>query len=110
MGLSLYFNLENFRLPDWHDGARRIERDSTLVHRPISEGEDILSAGEGDAGAQALWAAHLSRRLADFKTLRLSIPRSDLARRDPRALRYVVLLLIAAVGRRALKEWPHIII
>src|ERR1700761_4312237 len=32
MGLSLYFNLENFRLPDWHDGARRIERDSTLVH------------------------------------------------------------------------------
>ena len=70
MGLSLYFNLENFRLPDWHDGARRIERDSTLVHRPISEGEDVLSAGDGDAWAQALWNAHLSRRLADFGKLR----------------------------------------
>ncbi|HWE05589.1 MAG TPA: DUF4175 family protein, partial [Rhizomicrobium sp.] len=96
MGLSVYFNLENFRFPDWYDGARRIERDSTLVHRPISEGEDILSAGEGDAWAQALWNAHLSRRLADFGTLRLSIPQSDLPKRDPRAFRFVVLLLIVA--------------
>ncbi|HTT97614.1 MAG TPA: DUF4175 domain-containing protein [Rhizomicrobium sp.] len=107
MGLSVYFNLENFRLPDWHDGARRIERDSTLVHRPISEGEDILSAGEGDAWAQALWNAHLSRRLADFGRLRLSIPHSDLPRRDPRALRYVVLLLIVAGGFFANSDWRN---
>ena len=105
MGLSLYFNLERFRLPGWHEGARRIERDSTLAHRPISEGEDVLIAGEGDAWAQALWNAHLSRRLADFKTLRLSIPHSDLPERDPRALRYVVLLLIAAGAVFANSDW-----
>jgi len=107
MGLFLYFNLEHFRFPDWHDGARRIERDSTLVHRPISEGDDVLRAGEGDAWAQALWNAHLSRRLADFGTLRLSIPHSDLPRRDPRALRFVVLLLIVAGGFFANSDWRN---
>lgn len=107
MGLSLYFNLENFRLPTWHDGARRIERDSTLVHRPISEGEDILSAGEGDTWAQALWNAHLSRRLADFGKLRLSIPQSGLPQRDPRALRFVVLLLIVAGALFANADWRN---
>ncbi len=107
MGLSLYFNLEHFRLPDWRDGARRIERDSTLVHRPISEGEDVLSAGEGDAWAQALWNAHLSRRLADFGRLHLAIPRSDLPRHDPRALRFVVLLLIVAGAFFANNDWRN---
>ena len=107
MGLSLYFNLENFRLPTWHDGARRIERDSTVVHRPISEGEDILSAGEGDTWAQALWNAHLSRRLADFGKLRLSIPQSGLPQRDPRALRFVVLLLIVAGALFANADWRN---
>ncbi len=107
MGLSLFFNLEHFRLPDWHDGARRIERDSTLVHRPISEREDVLSAGDGDAWAQALWNAHLSRRLADFGTLRLSIPLSALPERDPRALRYVVLLLIVAGAFVANSDWRN---
>src|ERR1700744_635192 len=105
MGLSLYFNLENFRLPDWRDGARRIERDSTLVHRPISEGEDVLSAGDGDVWAQALWNAHLSRHLADFGKLHLPIPPSDLPKRDPRALRFVVLLLIAAAALFANSDW-----
>ena len=96
MGLSLFFALEGFRLPDWQAGARRVERDSTLVHRPISEEHDIIAAGSGDAWAEALWNAHLSRRLADLGKLRLAWPRSELPKRDPRALRFVVLLLIAA--------------
>jgi uncharacterized protein (TIGR02302 family) len=107
MGLSLYFNLENFHLPSWQDGARRVECDSALVHRPISEREDVLSAGQGDAWAQALWNAHLSRRLADFGTLRLSIPHSDLPLRDPRALRFVVLLLIVAGAFFANSDWRN---
>lgn len=105
MGLSVFFALEDFRLPDWMEGARRVERDSTLVHRPISEEHDVISAGSGDAWAEALWNAHLSRRLADLGKLHLALPRSDLPSRDPRALRYVVLLLIVAGAFFANSDW-----
>ncbi|HWA92622.1 MAG TPA: TIGR02302 family protein [Rhizomicrobium sp.] len=96
IGLTLYLAFEAFAWPSWREGARRVERDSTLVHRPISEAADTIGAGAGDALAEALWQAHLRRRLADLGHLRLTFPRSSLPARDPRALRYVVLLLIAA--------------
>src|SRR6185312_2826697 len=34
IGLSLYFAFEGVKLPTWRDGARRVERDSALTHRP----------------------------------------------------------------------------
>jgi len=105
MGLMLNVTLEGVRWPSWLDGARRLERDSTLVHRPISESTDALAAGAGDPYAEALWNAHLSRRLTDIGRLKLFLPRSDLPRRDPRALRYVVLLLIAAGFVVANNDW-----
>ena len=105
MGLSLYFAFEHFHFPSWREGARRVERDSTLAHRPISESEDVIAAGAGDALAEALWRAHLGRRLADLGKLRLSWPRSALSQRDPRALRYVVLLLIAGGALAANGDW-----
>src|SRR5262249_50379767 len=71
-------------------------RDSGLNHRPISEGSDALFAGAGDAWAEELWRAHLRQRLASAFRLRLSLPRSTLAQRDPRALRYLVLVLALA--------------
>jgi uncharacterized protein (TIGR02302 family) len=105
MGLSLYFALDGLHWPSWSEGARRVERDSTLSHRPISESEDVIAAGHGDALAEALWRAHLGRRLADIGKLRVSWPRSSLPKRDPRALRYVVLLLIAAGALVAGSDW-----
>jgi uncharacterized protein (TIGR02302 family) len=107
-GLLAYLNLRVFAFPEWSDGARRLERDSGLAHRPISEASDALLSGAGDAFAEELWHAHLRRRLAGILRLRLSPPRSGLARKDPRALRYVVLLLIAAgilvAGRNSLER------
>ena len=41
-----------------------------------------------------MWRAHLSLRLRTLGPIRLAWPRSDLPRRDPRALRFVVLVLI----------------
>ncbi len=106
-GLMLYFAFDGVRWPGWLEGARKVERDSTLAHRPISESADALAAGAGDAYAEALWKAHLGRRLADIGKLRLSPPRSDLPRRDPRALRYIVLLLIAAGLLVANGDWSR---
>src|SRR5437763_13720194 len=52
IGYFLYRNFARFRAPDWRDGARRLERDSALVHRPITEREDRMAVGAGDALAE----------------------------------------------------------
>jgi uncharacterized protein (TIGR02302 family) len=92
--LTAYFQLEHFSWPHWEDGARRLERDSALEHRPISESADALAAGRGDAFAEELWRAHLKARLALLPAFRLALPHSTLASRDPKGLRYGVLVLI----------------
>src|SRR3954453_16692420 len=42
-GYFLYRNFEHFRAPGWNDGARRLERDSALSHRPLTERHDQLA-------------------------------------------------------------------
>lgn len=95
IGLCLYFGFRQMRLPSWVEGARRLERSSGLAHRPISEGDDRMAVGQGDALAEELWTLHLRQLLAGIGKLRLAWPSPRLAQRDPRALRFVVLLLLA---------------
>src|SRR5512141_42175 len=57
IALTLYFNLQHTTWPRWEEGARRLERDSDLQHRPISEADDALAAGAGDPEAEELWRA-----------------------------------------------------
>lgn len=94
-GYRLYLGFRTFRLPQWHEAARRLERDSRLVHRPLTEREDRLLAGKGDPVAEALWLVHLQRLLSGMVRLRLTLPSPGLPARDPYALRYLVLLLVA---------------
>ena len=63
-----------FRGPRWEDGARRVERDSDLPNRPITEGTDKVAAGRGDPFAERLWRAHIIRLLASAKNLTLRLP------------------------------------
>ena len=51
--LSLVDGFEDFVWPRAIDGARRLERDSGLLHRPVSERGDVLVGS--DPFAQALW-------------------------------------------------------
>lgn len=94
LGLMLSSSLADFTWPDWHEAARRLEAASALKHRPISEADDRLSAGAGDALAEALWAADRLSRLAHLGRLSLFWPRGGLNARDPRRLRFVVLGLM----------------
>src|ERR1700744_1175982 len=43
-GLALENGLREVRWPNAQDAARKLERDSALTHRPISEGDDRLLA------------------------------------------------------------------
>jgi uncharacterized protein (TIGR02302 family) len=93
--LALYEGFKDFHVPQWRDGARRLERDAALVHRPISEGDDVLAAGQHDPVAEELWNAHI-KRLLGAAVLRLTWPRANLTDRDPHHLRFAALALLIA--------------
>ncbi len=81
----------------------RLETDSGFKHRPLTALEDRLPGGQNDANAQALWALHLERMAEATRTLRVRVPAPGLPKRDPLALRAVVLFMVViafAVGHR----------
>lgn len=95
IGLSLENGFRDFQWPRGIDGARRLERDNGLNHRPISERFDSMARADAvpDPFAEALWKLHQARALPG--KLRLALPHTDLAARDPRGLRWYVLIALA---------------
>ncbi|MBA2587506.1 MAG: TIGR02302 family protein [Alphaproteobacteria bacterium] len=89
--LSLYDGFEDFAWPRTIDAARRLERDSGLAHRPISERDDVL-VGD-DPVARALWDLHRARTLPE--KFRIGLPRTGIAERDPQGLRWYLLIAVA---------------
>jgi uncharacterized protein (TIGR02302 family) len=102
IGLSLDAGFAGFSWPRWKDGARRLEENSGLKHRPVSESQDRL-IGE-DPFALELWRLHQARSLP-FDKMRVGWPAANLGGRDPRYLRYGVLLLLAASLVLAGTDW-----
>jgi uncharacterized protein (TIGR02302 family) len=93
-GAAFYFLWRRFasvRAPLWDEAARRLERDSRLEHRPITEGADHMAAGKGDAVSESLWHAHMIRLFASANRLRLRPPSPGLGRDDRYFLRFLVL-------------------
>jgi uncharacterized protein (TIGR02302 family) len=88
--------LRGVRLPDSEAADRRLERASSLPHRPLAALADQPAPGTGDA---ALWQAHVARAAASVGRLRIGLPRPGLAMRDKRALRGLLLLgLVVCFG------------
>jgi len=102
-GLALENGFRDFHWPSWQDCARRLERANGLAHRPISEADDRLMAGEADPLALELWAHHRARALPD--NLKIGWPDPDFDARDPRRLHLVLLVLLAASLIVARGEW-----
>ena len=92
--LALRDGLSRFVLPGKREGARRLELDSGLSHRPISERDDTLPEGVHDAVTRALWHTHRAR-MAALGPLRVAIPHASLKTRDPKGLRWYLLALLA---------------
>ena len=80
-----------FRWPGRQDALRHLEKSSGLPHSPLSAYEDVPAPQTGDV---ALWAAHRRWIAERIARLRLGLPDSALASRDPYALRAAVLLLL----------------
>ncbi len=93
--------LRGLRRPTEADARRRLERDSHLAHRPLSQLQDGIAGGAGDPLAHALWRAAQERARQQARDLRVDLPDSRLPSRDPWALRVAAALLMvvgATVG------------
>ncbi|HKD48896.1 MAG TPA: DUF4175 family protein [Rhizomicrobium sp.] len=102
-GLALAGGFREVRWPSRLDAARRLERDSVLSHRPISEADDRLMAGSGDPIAMGLWARHQARAFPDH--LHVAWPNPDFESRDPHRLHLALLALLAASLIVARGDW-----
>ena len=98
--VALWTGLRALSLPDEEAARRRLERNSTLDHRPLTVLNDRLATGAQDAQSAALWRLHRERAAAALRRLRVGIPRAGLAERDPWAMRVAVALvvLVAFIG------------
>ncbi len=94
---AVYLALHFFRLarPARSAALARIEVATGLLHRPATALTDRLAVGADDPAAEALWTAHRTRLLATLDRLKTGTPSPGLARRDPYALRFLAILLLA---------------
>ncbi|MEM8742802.1 MAG: TIGR02302 family protein, partial [Pseudomonadota bacterium] len=94
-----------FHWPRRSEAVARLDAD--LPGRPIAALSDRQATGREDAGAAAVWAAHMRAVAKQAAQARAAVADLRLARRDPYALRYVaVAFLVAALffGRGELAE------
>ncbi len=82
------------RWPSREDALARLDRLSPLGHRPATAIGDSLATRPDDPVGAALWRAHLARALDAARTLRAGLPKPDLARRDPYAIRALALIAL----------------
>lgn len=82
------------RWPDRTSGLGRLEQVNQLPHQPLRSLGDQLSGGADDPGTMLLWRRHQDRLKRMLHGLKIGLPRSDLPRRDPWALRAALLLLL----------------
>ena len=88
-----------FRVP-WparEAAVRRIERRSQVPHRPASSYEDTLTASGDDVATQQIWSAHKARLAEILSRLRVGAPAPRTDRRDPFAVRALLLLGVVLV-------------
>ncbi len=96
-GLALFASLwalVRLRLPTRDEAVARVEAMTGVKHRPVTSFNDTFSIG-GDAASQDLWAAHKERLTRSFDKLRAGWPEARVDRRDPFALRAVLILALA---------------
>jgi uncharacterized protein (TIGR02302 family) len=103
-GATAWRAARSFRTPDAEAAARRLEHDSGIDHRPLVTLDDTLAAGAGDAAAERLWQVHVARARDAVRRLRVGLPHPGLARRDPYAFRFAVVLALVVAAAAAWED------
>lgn len=95
LAAALGYGLRRWQWPVRSGALRRLEADSGLSHRPLTHLTDRQASNLVDPWASVLWSHHQKRLLSGLGQLTLAAPRSELARKDPMALRGLAVLLLA---------------
>jgi uncharacterized protein (TIGR02302 family) len=93
------------RIRDAIGPRRRLERDSGLLHRPLTGLADRQATGTMDPAARGLWAAAQARRAALIPALQPRLPRPGVASVDRFAVRGLVILGLAVAAAVGWNEW-----
>jgi uncharacterized protein (TIGR02302 family) len=93
--------------PSEAEARRRVETASDLRHRPLETLIEPIAVGGDDPQARALWAAHQARAKAALARLRAGLAAPGLARRDPYAIRFGVLLALAVALTVGITDGEH---
>ncbi|WP_027174309.1 TIGR02302 family protein [Methylobacterium sp. 10] len=94
--------------PSRREALARLDRDAAQgasSHNPASAIEDTLAVGTTDPATQALWALHQRRAAEAVARLSVGLPRPDMPRRDPFALRAGLVVAALASLFVAGSEW-----
>src|SRR5215470_17431540 len=92
--LAALWPLIRFRWPTRTEALGRLDRGTGIRHRPATALSDTVSTK--DPVALALWQESRARTLASITRIRAGLPSPRLALHDPRALRALVIVLMAA--------------
>ncbi|HSR55663.1 MAG TPA: TIGR02302 family protein, partial [Alphaproteobacteria bacterium] len=95
LGYALWRGAKSLAVPGSEAGQRRIETSSGLLHRPLALLRDRLATGDEDPATRFLWRLHRLRTIERIRGLRVGIPSPGLARRDPWALRGLLIVVLA---------------
>ena len=90
--------LARLRRPIRAETLARLDRDSGAPHRPAAALDDRLAMAGEDPATAALWALHLDRLARQVGRFVPAAPAPGMAWRDPRALRFAVLLAAIAAA------------
>jgi uncharacterized protein (TIGR02302 family) len=90
--------LARLRRPARAETLDRLDRDSGAPHRPAASLDDRLAMAGEDPATAALWALHRDRLARQIERFVPAAPAPGMAWRDPRALRFAVLLAAVAAG------------
>jgi uncharacterized protein (TIGR02302 family) len=94
--LAAFVPLVRLQLPTREDALRRVDRNTRLPHRPATTIADDIAVTTTDPFSTVLWRAHVERALRAAARLKAGEPQPRLARRDPVAVRALVLVLVIA--------------
>lgn len=88
--------LKGFRPADRTQALSRLEADSGFSHAPLRALDDRLAGGgTDDPLTRALWTRHMAGLSEIAARTRLALPRSELPRLDPMAIRAGLVLVLA---------------
>jgi uncharacterized protein (TIGR02302 family) len=90
--------LARLRRPARAETLDRLDHDSGAAHRPAASLDDQLAMASDDPATAALWRLHRERLARQIEQFVPAAPAPGMSWRDPRALRFAVLLAAIAAA------------